>query len=61
MQPKGYVIFGPRETANVSPSIVVFYTPTPEQIRNIKEMFGWEFVTIEEMNRILNEHNEQSR
>ena len=56
----GFIVFGPKESIRYSLCAEVYYTPTPEQVKNIKEMFGWDFVTIEEMNRILNEHNEQS-
>lgn len=44
----GFIVFGPKETISYSLCAAVYYTPTPEQVKNIKEMFGWNFVTKEE-------------
>ena len=54
MEPVGLIIFGPKETAGISPSAQVFYTPTDEQKKFIREYFGWEFVTLDEAFEIMN-------
>lgn len=49
----GFIIFGPKESIRDSICAAVYYTPTPEQVKNIKEMFGWSFVTKEEAEELL--------
>ena len=43
---KGELTFGPKE--NYLYSLPICYVPTPEQIRNIKEMFGWDIILYED-------------
>ena len=45
-KPTGYITFGPKD--NYQTCIQIFYTPTPDQIKNLQDLFGWDFVTIEE-------------
>lgn len=40
MKPKAILNFGPAGRSQQCAEL--YYTPTPEQIKNIKEMFGWE-------------------
>lgn len=40
MKPKAILNFGPAGKSQMC--VELYYTPTPEQIKNIKEMFGWE-------------------
>ena len=43
---KGELTFGPKE--NYLYSLPICYVPTPEQIKNIKEMFGWDIILYED-------------
>lgn len=58
LKPKGYLILGPKESLYVSATIMLYYEPTEYQKRNIKEMFGWDFVTIEEGEILLKQQRE---
>lgn len=53
LEPKGFLILGPKESIAVSAQIMLYYEPTEYQKRNIKEMFGWDFVTREEEDKLL--------
>ena len=54
--PTGYIVFGPKETIRYSACVQVFYTPTESQIRNMKEMFGWEERTAERRKKQFENH-----
>lgn len=43
---KGELTLGPKE--NYLFSFPICYIPTPEQIRNIKEMFGWDTILYDD-------------
>lgn len=58
MKTTGFIVFGPKETIRDSLSAEMFYTPTPQQRKNIKEMFGWEYVTNEEASELLKKEGE---
>lgn len=49
----GYIVLGPKETICYSACVQIFYTPTESQIRNMKEMFGWDYVTLKEADELL--------
>ena len=51
--PTGYIVFGPKETIRYSACAQVYYTPTESQIRNIKNIFGWDYVTLKEAEELL--------
>lgn len=51
--PTGYIVFGPKETIRYSACVQVFYTPTESQIRNMKEMFGWDYAALKEAKELL--------
>ena len=38
----GYLVFGPDEYLPIG------YTPTPEQIADMKKLFGWDYLPKEE-------------
>lgn len=58
LKPKGYLILGPKESLDVSVQIMLYYEPTEYQKKNMKEMFGWDFVTIEEEEILLKQQRE---
>lgn len=41
----GILFFG--DKYKFAPCVEIYYTPTPEQIKNIKETFGWDVVLYE--------------
>lgn len=45
-KPTGFITFGPKN--NYQTCVQIFYTPTPEQIKNLQDLFGFDFVTMEE-------------
>jgi hypothetical protein len=50
MEAKGYITLGPKTAYQYC--IAIYYTPTDEQIKNLQEMFGWDFVTPEEQKEL---------
>lgn len=38
----GYITFGPKDNSLCAAEIL--YVPTEEQIKNLKEFFGWDYV-----------------
>lgn len=46
----GYITFGPKD--NFASCVQIYYTPTPEQIADMRKYFGWDYVTEEELNEI---------
>lgn len=51
--PTGYIVLGPKENIRYSACVQVFYTPTESQIRNMKEMYGWDYATLKEVEELL--------
>ncbi len=49
-KPTGYITIGPKD--NFLSCIQVCYTPTPEQIVNLRKYFGWDFITIDEEKKL---------
>ena len=45
-EPTGYITFGPKD--NYLSCVQICYTPTPEQIANLRKYFGWDYLTVEE-------------
>lgn len=43
----GVITFGPKN--NFSWCVPVCYTPTPEQIKNLQEVFGFDYMSNEEL------------
>lgn len=43
----GFITIGPKSAFKYC--IPVYYTPTEDQIRNIRDMLGWDYVSCEEM------------
>jgi len=41
-EPTGVLFFG--DKYEFAPCAKIYYTPTPKQIKNIKETFGWDVV-----------------
>lgn len=52
---KGYISLG--TPAKYGTFIAVNYTPTEEQIKNLREMFGWDFISNAQMNELMKEWN----
>lgn len=46
MEAKGYITLGPKTAYQYC--IPIYYTPTPEQIENLRKFFGWDYITLEE-------------
>ena len=46
----GFITFGPKD--NVLACVQICYTPTPEQIADMRKYFGWDFITMEEYNKL---------
>lgn len=42
----GFITIGPKSA--YTHCIPVYYTPTEDQIRNIRDMLGWDYVSLEE-------------
>lgn len=53
LEQKGYLVLGPKESISISACIMLYYEPTEHQKRNMMEMFGWEFVTLQEAEELL--------
>lgn len=51
-EPTGVITFGPKE--HFLCCVQICYTPTKEQIKNMNEFFGWDYVTNEELKEINN-------
>lgn len=49
----GYIVLGPKETIRYSACVQIFYSPTESQIRNMKEMLGWDYATPKEAEELL--------
>lgn len=45
----GYIVIGPKSSLPNANLIGVNYEPTPDQIRNLQTMFGWDYVRAEEI------------
>jgi hypothetical protein len=45
----GYIVIGPKSCLPNATIIGINYTPTPEQIRNLQTMFGWDYVRANEL------------
>ena len=54
-KPTGCISFGPPTKYGMY--ISVYYTPTEEQIKNLREVFGIEFLSTEQLNRLIAEWN----
>lgn len=46
----GYITFGPKD--DFLCCIQICYTPTPEQIENLRKFFGWDYITLEEYKKL---------
>lgn len=46
----GYITFGPKD--DFLCCVQINYLPTQAQIENIRALFGWDYVTKEEMDKI---------
>lgn len=51
----GFITIGPKSV--LATCIAIYYTPTADQIRNLQEMFGWDYVSCEEMEILQKEYN----
>lgn len=49
-EPTGYITFGPKD--DFITCVQICYTPTPEQIADMRKYFGWDFITMEEYNKL---------
>lgn len=58
IDPVGSLILGPKESIAFSACIMLYYEPTEYQKKNMKEMFGWDFVTLEEEDLLLKQYRE---
>ena len=45
-EPTGYITFGPKD--DFLTCVQICYTPTQEQIENLRKFFGWDYITMEE-------------
>lgn len=45
-EPTGYITFGPKD--DFLTCVQINYTPTPEQIADMRKYFGWDYITLEE-------------
>lgn len=45
----GYIVLGPKSCLPNATMIGIAYEPTPEQIRNLQTMFGWDYVRANEL------------
>lgn len=43
----GYITFGPKD--NFLSCVQIHYMPTREQIENMRTLFGWDYISAEEM------------
>lgn len=46
----GYITFGPKD--DFLCCVQINYLPTQAQIENIRALFGWDYITKEEMDKI---------
>ena len=51
----GFIIIGPKSA--LATCIAIYYTPTADQIRNLQELFGWDYASCEEMEMMQKEFN----
>lgn len=49
MEHTGYIVIGPKSSLPYATVIGIAYEPTPEQIRNLQTMFGWDYVRANEL------------
>ena len=49
----GVITIGPKSA--LATCIAIYYTPTADQIRNLQELFGWDYASCEEMEMMLKE------
>ena len=54
MRVVGYIILGPRKVFPYVTCICVGYEPNEEQIKNMQDFFGWDYMSAEEYDRMLN-------
>ena len=45
-EPTGIITIGPKD--NYLACIQICYTPTQEQIENLRKFFGWDYISAEE-------------
>ena len=49
----GFITIGPKSAS--AACIAIYYTPTADQIRNLQELFGWDYVSCEGMEMMQKE------
>ena len=45
-EPTGFITFGQKD--DFITCVQICYTPTQEQIENLRKFFGWDYITMEE-------------
>ena len=52
---EGFITFGPKDNIHTM-RIQISYVPTTEQIRNLQNLFGWDYETCDENKEMLKKY-----